>query len=391
MSAEPFVSKLSASGNWADPRRRADVDAKQQRIAQILHEHNCDCLLLLDPANFRWLTAGAMLRGLQTPLERPALFFTPHQRWVICSSLDAQRLFDEELGGLGFQLKECPWNASREVYLTDVTLNRRFGCDVPFRDGKLLAGVLQRERRILSDYELDNYRALSAVVSQALENTGRSLQLDDSEDEIAGYLVHRLVRRGVEPLGLQVAVDGRARKYRRHGAGSRRLRDDCVMQVTGGRDGLFATASRTVCFGLPDPQLRREFDLAVQLSAVWLSAMKPGEPIGPMLDRARKLLNDSEVEHEWRLSPAGFYTGHSAIDAWISPQTSETFRIGEAIVWQTRIGAAVVCDTVVLTDQGPQVLTASDNWPTRRIRVNGVTFERPDLLMRTTASATPTS
>ena len=44
--------------------RRADIDAKMAKVAELLQEVGCEGLLLLDPANFAWLTSGAMSRGL---------------------------------------------------------------------------------------------------------------------------------------------------------------------------------------------------------------------------------------------------------------------------------------------------------------------------------------
>src|SRR5690348_14681616 len=90
--------------------RRADVDAKQALVAAVLQEVGCEGLLVLDPDNFAWLTSGAMSRGSLNPAEHPALYFSPEQRWIIASNVDTQRLFDEELDGLGFQLKEWPWH-----------------------------------------------------------------------------------------------------------------------------------------------------------------------------------------------------------------------------------------------------------------------------------------
>src|SRR5262249_62408674 len=88
--------------------RRADIDAKQTRLASLLQEIGCEGLLLLEPENFAWLTSGAAARGVLNPDELPVLYFSADQRWAICNNVDSQRLFDEELQGLGFLLKEWP-------------------------------------------------------------------------------------------------------------------------------------------------------------------------------------------------------------------------------------------------------------------------------------------
>src|SRR5207302_4920451 len=90
--------------------RRADVDAKQTSIAELLQETGRECVLLLEPENVLWMTSGATASGILNPDELPALFLSPEQRWLVASNVDSQRLFDEELNGLGFQLKEWPWH-----------------------------------------------------------------------------------------------------------------------------------------------------------------------------------------------------------------------------------------------------------------------------------------
>src|SRR5215831_9128412 len=39
--------------------RRADLERKQEQIAQLLQQVGCEGLLVLDPDNFAWLTSGA--------------------------------------------------------------------------------------------------------------------------------------------------------------------------------------------------------------------------------------------------------------------------------------------------------------------------------------------
>ena len=109
--------------------RRADIEAKQGRVAALLRELDRDGLLLLDPENVSWMTSGATPRGLLDPESQPALFCTPEGRWLICSNVDTQRLFDEELDGLGFQLKEWPWHWGREQFLADLCPARKVACD----------------------------------------------------------------------------------------------------------------------------------------------------------------------------------------------------------------------------------------------------------------------
>ena len=109
--------------------RKEEIEAKQERVGALLAECGADGLLMLDPANMAWLTGATLTHGIPDTADWPALYLNPTQRWLIAGSLDTQRIFDQYLDGLGFQLKEWPWNWGRDRLLTDLRQNRRVACD----------------------------------------------------------------------------------------------------------------------------------------------------------------------------------------------------------------------------------------------------------------------
>ena len=362
--------------------RRADVDAKQERVAALLQEAGCDGLLVLEPENFAWLTSGATVRGALDPGELPFLYFSPDQRWLISSNVDSQRMFDEELDGLGFQLKEWPWHWGREQLLSDLCQGRKLACDRPLHDWKPVGDELRQLRRSLTVYEQACYRALGGTVSHALEATCRTMEPGLTEREVAGQLSHRLLHRGAQVLVLGVAADGRSRLYRQFGFTSAPVTNYAVLTVAARKYGLVATASRSVAFGKPDPQLQQEHDSVCKIGATYLASTWPDALPSQILGAGRRVYQITGFEHEWRLAPQGHVTGRSSVELALTPQTEELFRAGWAVTWQASVGAAAGCDTFLITDKGPELLTPTEAWPLKRIRIQGADFLRPDLLQR---------
>jgi Xaa-Pro aminopeptidase len=362
--------------------RRSDVDAKQSIVAGLLQEVECDGLLILEPDNFSWLSGGGASRGNIDPASFPALYFTTEGRWVLSANVDSQRLFDEELDGLGFQLKEWPWNWGRPQLLADLCQGRNVACDQPLLSCKVVADKLQRRRRSLSDYERACYRALGQVVSHALEATGRTLNVGDTEREIAGQLSHRLLHRGVYPVVLSVAADGRSRRYRQGGFTGTPIGAYCVLTAVGRKYGLTAMASRAVMFGQADPIYRKEHDSACRVSATYIASSWPDAMPKQILATGRRVFQVAEAEHEWLLCPQGHVTGHAAVELNLTPTTEDLLQAGWAITWNTTVGAASSCDTFLITEDGPRSLTPPENWPLKRIRIQGAEFVRPDVLAR---------
>ena len=64
--------------------------------------------------------------------------------------MDTQRLFDEEIDGLGFLLKEWPWHWGRQQLLADLAQGRRLAADRPLPDCHDVAAELARLRRVLT-------------------------------------------------------------------------------------------------------------------------------------------------------------------------------------------------------------------------------------------------
>lgn len=376
----PEKSSLASVDATAD--RRADLDNKQGRIANLLQEIGCQGLLILDPDNFAWLTAGAAARGILDPASLPALYYSADQRWVVASNVDAQRLFDEELDGLGFQLKQWPWHGERETLLADLCHGRAVACDRPATGLKSVADQLRRLRRVLTLYEQACFRAVGGLVSHALEATCRSLAPNETEREAAGQLHHRLVHRGVQPVLVEVAADGRSQRYRQCGYTAVPIQRYGMLKVTGRKYGLYVTASRSFCFGDPDPVLRKEHSAASKVSATYIASTWPDAMPRQILATGRYVYQVTGFEHEWRLAPQGYITGRAPVELKLAPQTEDLFQADWAVTWQSSIGTAQSCDTFLVGKDGPVCVTPTEVWPLKRIRVQGAEFLRPDLLLR---------
>jgi Xaa-Pro aminopeptidase len=381
-ASEPSFSLDGVTPGASGSDRRADVDARQARVAQLLQESQCEGLLALEPENFAWLSSGGAARSVLNPEELPLLYFSADQRWVLCSNTDTQRLFDEELDTLGFQLKEWPWHWGREQLLLDLLQGRKMGCDRPLGECKVLGTELGKLRRQLTAYEQACYHALGLIVAHALEATCRTMNPGETEREIAGQISHRLLHRGAYPTAVGVAADGRSKAYRQFGFTSAPIRKHAVLTVTARKYGFCVTASRSVCFGPPDPLVRKEHDVTCKVSATYVASTWPDAVPRQVLGAGRRVYQITGFEHEWLAAPQGLVSGRAPVELTILPQTADLFQPGWAVTWRSSAGAAMSCDTFIVTDKGPKLVTPTEVWPLKRIRIQGAEFVRPDLLQR---------
>jgi Xaa-Pro aminopeptidase len=384
IASETMVGAFPTGSLGADegPGRRLDIDAKQAHVAALLERNKCDGLLVLDPDNFAWLTSGAIARAVVDPAALPALYFSPDARWLIAANATSQRLFDEEIDGLGFQLKEWPWWQGRQQLLADLCQNRTVACDVPFGNLRVVGPELRLLRRTLTPYEQACLRLLGQVVTHALEATCRTMAPGETEREVAGQMSHRLIHRGTLPLHLGVAADGRSRVYPLFGFTSTPVEKYAVLSVTARKYGLCAVATRSVSFGPPDDTFRAEHNAACKVGATYVASTWPDALPREILAAGRRVYALTGHEHEWRQAPQGHVTGRSVVELALTLNTEELFQDGWAVSWSAAVGAARSCDTFLVTDAGPRVVTPTEPWPLKRIRIQGADFVRPDILQR---------
>ena len=363
--------------------RRSDIDAKQALIGRHLEAMSCDWALLLMPAHVAWLTGGMNVRGLIADGERPGVFVNGSQRWLVCSNIDTQRLFDEELDALGFQLKEWQWLSGRAVLIGELVSGKRVATDRPFPNMPQLTDRLRPELRALSAFDHSRYLALGKLTAHALEATGRTMTPGDSEEEVAGQIAHRLFHRGAEVIGVSVTADGRGKAFRRSGFTPAPVTTSCVTQVTALKDGLYCTAARTVCFGKPADEFRAEYDAASRASGIYRASSQPGGTVVDAAEDARRVLAVGPFEHEWRQSQAGYGSGWFPAEELRRAGQDDPFVAGQAVVWQARVGATAVVDTVIVGDDGPVPVTPTGgDWPYRRVKLGDRAFDVPDVLVR---------
>jgi Xaa-Pro dipeptidase len=363
--------------------RRADIDAKQDILAPILEELGCEAMLLFMSAHVSWFTSGLNIRGLFAESERAGVYTNGRQRWLLCSNIDTQRLFDEELDQLGFQLKEWTWEGGRADLLAHVTVGRAIAADRPFPNLKLVIDRLRPLLRELSWYEQTSYREIGKSIAHAVEATARNLGHGQTEAEIAGQLGHRLLRHGIEPSSISITADGRGSKYRRSGFASAPVTRTCVVQVTGQRDGLYATCARSMSFEPPPEEFRAAHDLAIKQCALYRALTLPTNTIGGIGEAGRGVLANTLYEFDWRFSQPGYGTGRFPAEELRRAGQDDPLTPGQAIVWQPRVGPAAVVDTVIVTTNEPVLVTPTEDWPVKRLAVHGGPYhDIPDILVR---------
>jgi len=365
-----------------DPDRAAEIKRRHQSVADFLKEQSLDGILLTRPSSFAWFTAGCdSTRGSLAEVTA-ALFITPDARVVLTGSTDSALLFDRQLPGLGFQLKERPWQEPRSVLMGDVCRGRRVACDRPFERCTDVAPHLSGMRLPLASFEIRRLRETGRLVAHAVEATARGLQIGETEAEIAGQLAHRVIRHGIQPVRIQVVADGQSERYRHWSFGQDQVHRSCTVSLVARGEGLHVATSRTVSFGMPRRELRSAHLNALLVQATGMFFSQSQWELHETWKRVERIYEKFGHSEEWHFADQGCVTGYELCEAPIVPRSEFRLAAGMPVTWQTSIGPALAIDTILVSESGFEVLTPMESWPQVEVDIKGVKVPRPDILVR---------
>ena len=382
-SATIDLSDPSPSAEFAtvDTDRVSEIATRHQRVADFLRQEKYAALLIQQPSNFAWLTAGACNERGGSTGRTGSIFVTPDARVLVCSNADTAQFFETEVSNMGFQLKERPWFEPRNVMVADLCRGRRVASDSGFSGTTDVSPRLLEMRLPLSDFDTARLREAGKLLTHAIEATARGLTVGRTEAEIAGELSHRLFKHGLHPERLQVLADGRGRRFRRWTYDQSPVQRYCSISAVASFHGLMVGAARTVCWGTAPPDLLKAFESAVLISAAGIYFSQPDWELFEVWNRVHRLYEKTGAGSEWQLADQADIVEYEFGAIPVVPSSEYRLSAGTAVYWHPSVGPVQMGDTVLVTKRGTEMLTTSADWPVVPIAVKGSNVDVPAILV----------
>lgn len=365
-----------------DAQRSEEVARRHQLLARYLDLQGYGGLLLQRAANIAWLTCGADLQSLHDCSCSAAVFVNHESRVLLTNNVDSQQLFDGPFAGLGFQLKERPWHEPRERLLADLCRGRKIASDAPIADADVVDPDLADFRMQLGGFEESTITELGRDIAHAVEATARTCELNAPEVEVAGQLAHRLIRRQITPVKVQVIADGQNRRHRHWGPTEVSIGRFAVISAVGRRRGLHVGLSRTVSFGGPPEDLVQQHAHASLLLATGMYFSQAGWRSEEVFSRMRRIYEKFGAAEEWRLADQGEVVGYDVCEHKIGNDSARQLVAGQPVFWHPSVGNSLVGDSILIKEEGFVPLTSPQNWPTLSVQVKGTALDVPAILVR---------
>lgn len=358
---------------------------RRERLSSSLDRHDLDSIWFARPNSFAWLTGGSNVVDRESTAGVAAVGFDGDWR-VLTDTIEADRIADEELPDLDATVERYPWYESSLVEALADRVDGRAAADVavPGFDRVDPASL----RQPLTDRDISRYRTLGRETAAAVESVCRELRSDDTEHEVAAAVTVALSARGIESPVILVGGSDRATSYRHYTPTDTELGAYALVSVTAQRQGLHASCTRTVTFD-PPPWLEDRHAAATRVEVATLEATQTTAAqdgtAGDVFDAIRDAYAAEGYPDEWTEHHQGGAAGYAGREWIATPDHEATVETPMAYAWNPTVQGAKSEDTVLVTRDGFEVLTATGEWPTTEVTVpsDDLTISRPEPLSRT--------
>lgn len=358
----------------------SEIVGKLRSIRQAMTLHNAESIAqtpavairLRGTDWFSWATAGAAHTVLLAAESGVAeVLVTASDAWIVTDEIEAQRFQDEEMPGReGYQLYVHPWAdpIARDTFVREVAGSGKVLSDRPTATESALPTLLLQHRRVMLPSELDRYRRVGRLASEAMTEVLIRAQPTWTEYQLAGAGAEALWARGLHPALTLAAGDRRVGQYR-HPIPTGEAIGHIGMLVFCARGwGLYASLTRFVCFGSLSSEEAKLHQQVREVEAVMLDASQPDVPLSQVYDAIDRAYHDRGYPNAIREHHQGGTTGYLAREIVANPTTGDRLTPNTAIAWNPSLPGAKIEDTFVLLEGGRlENLTFDPGWKSVRV------------------------
>jgi len=325
---------------WSQARYQ-QVENRQTALEAVLKELRYEGVLLLDPENFCWFTAGGDAReqgACEIPLA--GLYVTSGKRVALCYDEIAAALFSEEIGSLGFQLKQRPTRASLEELFDEVCRGRRVCSDTGFGRTRSIGPRIDALRQQPSSFLERTTQELASTTTLCTEQAIGEFAHRGTTGQLAGLISRCLTTRGVRPVQVEVVADDDLARGLSRSALNSRIKKRVSVRVIARRAGVHFVLLRSLCFEPLSEQEEATYRLLQRQLAETVTRINAGHTWPETYAAIAAMQRDGNaiVDGQWSLT--GWQQGYRQPERLFSydQETEQTAEPGTLCYWELRSG-----------------------------------------------------
>jgi Xaa-Pro dipeptidase len=366
--------------------RRGEFAEKLSRTRGYLDRKALDGIYLKRRSNFAWITCGGDNRIVDHSEEGwSGVLITETRAVLITDNTEMSRIVDEETGGLPLETYEYRWYKTElKDAIRNVCGSDNVACDIEIQGMKRLEGDFDRIQYQLTEPECERFRQLGRATSRAFTSIGHEIELGMTELDVAAMVSHRLMRENIQPQLILAACDNRISDYRHPIPTGQKISTYIMYVAVAVKWGLNLSITRFVHFGKPSEELRRKHQAIVNIDARLIQNTRPGRRIVDIFRQHRENFAEFGYPEEWRKLHQGGSASYRIRDVKATLDTPETEQVlvHQAYAWNPSIAGIKSEDTILVLENGNEILSQDENWPLVSVTIDGNEVKRPDILVK---------
>lgn len=359
-----------------------EIEIKRNKLLKLIEIKNISGILLSKKCNFRWLTGGHdnnVIRTEDSPLVY--LYIDKSGNYIIATKSDADRVFNEELNGLGFQLILYNWyDENIEDVIKNISGNSFIGCDYSNNSFMNLEYNLTKLRIDLTDCEVNVIKEFSKNYSNMLTDFCLKLKAGLTEKEIADDLEHFFKSYNINFPVLMVGSDDRIYKFRHPIATNKKVKKYLLIATVAELYGLHISISRSVYFGKANVELQKKQEIVNFLEAKLCFNSLPGIMLKDLFEIAKNFYKELKYPDEWQNHTFGGIVGYRPREFLIDALNTVKINKNNIISWNPTISGAKAEDVILVEKNKVIQLTIDKRWPCSEYHVDNMIFFKPRIL-----------
>ena len=353
-----------------------------QKIRDWMEKTGYEAVLLRTRANFAWVTGGGQNHILlSTPQGVADLIIFPERVVCVTSEMEVRRIAEEELTSRDVEFVTIKWTENADVAVNKLLSGKKVGSDLPIPGAEDISSALVTMRSVLDANQISQYREVGRITVEALENVAKKLVPGMTEHEIAALLHQDVSAHGARAIVALVSTDERIYRFRHPIPTGKVLKQHAMLVVCAEKYGLVGNATRFVHFGKPSDELRENVEKCAYIDAHMQAMTQPGHTLSDVFNEAIRVYESLGFPDEWRYLHLGGLTGYASREIFATPERHERIELNQAFAWNPALPGAKSEDTLLVTEDAPEILTRSIDWPIITMQVEGRRYDRPGLLV----------
>ena len=311
------------------------------------------------------------------------LVITPDRKYLVAYSIDGQRFLDEQVPGQDWEPVTMHWHqGSPEAKVRELTRGLKVAADSGLPGARHCGTEIVDLHYPLTDLDLKRSRWVGRASNGILSRVARDIGPGMTEREIGARILYEYALAGMTVDVLIVGADERISHYRHVLPTENVLRRYALLHPGARRWGLHANVTRLVHFGQPPDRITRAVEAATGIAGHVATMLAPGVRFAEVLDEQKRLYEAYGYPDEWNYHFQGGITGYVLADAARSLNPEARVAQRQAFDYFVTITGAKSEELFLLTEDGLEVASWDESWPSRTVRTLRGEVTVPDMMVR---------